>query len=141
MSSAVVAATIAAVSATAAVVGTVASIVYQGRQFRDQRNLLQHQAELFGLQAEDLREATAQRRMQQALFVRLDSWRSCLVPKVSGDSPPVTGFFRQSDESSLISSVRVCNESNGPIRDVQVRFSSVHEGYSGHPVEVQANYS
>jgi hypothetical protein len=126
MSSAVVAATIAAASATAAVVGTVASIIYQGRQFRDQRKLLQHQAELFGLQAEDLREATTQRRMQQALFVRLDNWLSRLVPKMSGDSSPVTGFFRRSDEAALISSVRVRNESNRPIRDVQVRFASAN---------------
>jgi hypothetical protein len=85
---------------------------------------LQRQAELFGLQAEDLREATTQRHMQQASFVRLDSWASRLVPKISGDAPPVTGFFRRSDESALISSVRVYNESNGPIRDVQVRFTS-----------------
>ncbi|HEV2375497.1 MAG TPA: hypothetical protein VGS19_25460 [Streptosporangiaceae bacterium] len=126
MSSAVIAATIAAVSATAAVVSTVASTIYQGRQFRDQRELLQHQAELFGLQAEDLREATTQRRMQQALFVRLDNWVSRLVPKISGDSPPVAEFFRRSDEAALISSVRVCNESNRPIRNVQVRFASAN---------------
>jgi len=126
MSSAAVAATVAAVSATAAVVGTVASIIYQGRQFRDQRELLQHQAELFGLQAEDLREATTQRRLQQALGVRLDNWVSRLVPKISGDSPPVTGFFRRADEAALISSVRVCNEGNRPIRDVQVRFASAN---------------
>jgi hypothetical protein len=126
MASAVVAATIAAVSATAAVVGTVASIIYQGRQFRDQKELLHHQAELFGLQAEELREGTTQRRMQQALFVRLDDWASRVVPKINGDCPPVTGFFRRSDESALISSVRVCNESNGPIRNVQVRFTSAY---------------
>ena len=124
MSSAAVAATIAAVSATAAMIGTVASTIYQGRQFRDQRNLLKRQAELFGLQAEDLRESTTQRRMQQALLVRLDSWASRIVPKVGGgDGPPVTDF-RRSDESALINNVRVFNKSTGPIRNVQVRFDS-----------------
>src|ERR1035438_3956051 len=116
MSSAVVAATIAAVSATAAVIGTVASIIYQGRQFRDQRELLRRQAELFGLQVDDLREATMQRQMQQALFVRLDSWASRIVPKINGDSPPVTGFFRRSDESALISSVPGFNQSRSEDR-------------------------
>jgi hypothetical protein len=125
MSSAVVAATIAAVSATAALFGTAANIIYQGRQFRAQRGLLQRQAELSGLQVEDLREAAAERRMHQASSVRLDSWTSRLAPRIGDDSPPVAGLFPRSDESALLSSVLVCNESAGPIRDVQVRFDSL----------------
>jgi hypothetical protein len=127
MSAAVLAALIAAVSATAALIGTVASIIYQGRQFHDQRRLLQNQAELFSLQAEGLRDEKAQSRIQEAGKVKLDTWLSRLVPRVSGDSPPTVGLFPyQSDKSAVISSARVCNNSARPIRDVQVRFDSAH---------------
>ena len=124
MSGATLAALIAAASATAALISTVASIIYQGRQFRDQRRLLQRQAELFGLQAEGLRESTEQRRIDQASLVRLDTWASRLVPKASEGSPLLIKFFSHvSDEAAWISSARVCNESKRPIRDIQVRFT------------------
>jgi hypothetical protein len=123
----VVAAVIAAVSATAALLGTVANIVHQGRQFRDQRALLQRQAELFGLQAAGLRGATVERSMQQASLVRLDGWASRLVPKIGESLTPTEGFLpRIANESAWISSVRVCNESERVIRDVQVRFTSTY---------------
>jgi 2-oxoglutarate dehydrogenase complex dehydrogenase (E1) component-like enzyme len=125
MSGEIVAASIAAVSATAAMVATVSNIIYQARQFRVQRELLQRQAELYGLQADDLRGSSTERRMQQAASVRLDNWTSRLVPKTGVEFKHVPGLFsRKSDTAAVISSVRVCNDSNGPIRDIQVRFDS-----------------
>jgi hypothetical protein len=125
MASTEVAAWIAAVTATAAAIGTVGSVVYQARQFRDQRNLLQRQSEVLGLQAEDLRDATTYRQTQQAALVRLDTWMSRLMPKIAGDKPPTAGYFpHRADEGAVVSSVRVCNDSAHPIRRVQVRFDS-----------------
>lgn len=116
---------IAAVSATSALAGTLGSMVYQGRQLRDQGRLLQRQVELLGLQTEDLRDSASDRLSDQASRVRLDSWVSRLMPKVSGDNPPTAGGFRpRSDEAAVITSALVVNDSDRPVRQVQVRFEN-----------------
>lgn len=121
------AAWIAAITATAAAIGTVGGLVYQGRQFRDQRRLLQRQSEVLGLQAQDLRDATWQRNTQQATLVRLDTWMSRLMPMIAGDIPPTADRFpHRADEGAVISSVHVCNDSSQPIRQLQVRFDSAN---------------
>jgi hypothetical protein len=84
---------IAAVSATSALLGTGASSVYQGRQLRDQRKLLRHQAGLLELQAQELRDATSHRLTEQAVLVHLDTWKSRLVPRITGDQPPTAILF------------------------------------------------
>src|SRR5215472_14332268 len=111
---------IAAVSATSALAGTVVSTIYQGRQLRDQGKLLRRQVEFLGLQTEDLLDSASARLSEQASRVRLDSWVSRLMPKLSGDSPPTSGGFRpRSDEAAVITSALVVNDSERPVRQVQ----------------------
>jgi hypothetical protein len=116
---------IAAVSATSALAGTLVGLIYQGRQLRDQSKLLRQQSEFLGLQTEDLRDSASRRLSEQASRVRLDSWVSRLMPKVSGDNPPTARRFPiQSDEAAVITSALVVNESERPVRQIQVRFEN-----------------
>jgi hypothetical protein len=116
---------IAAVSATSALAGTVASSIYQGRQLRLQEKLLRQQAEFLGFQTDDLRETASTRLSEQASRVKLDSIESRLMPKFSDDySPTERRFPALSNDAAVIASALVVNNSDRPVRQVQVRFEN-----------------
>jgi hypothetical protein len=123
------AAWIAAVSATSALAGTVGSLIYQGRQLRDQQRLLRRQAEFLSLQSRELLDVSSRRIGEQALRVKMISAHTRLVPRLLGDYPPIAerpGY--RSNESAVICSAHVVNDSDEIIKQIEVRFG--HDEYA-----------